>query len=74
MPLFRLTLNAPSVNQRCKNQFDFVCSLGNKQVINELVKFIQETLQFIKNDKQTTFLMMGGVAYGKVGFVLGRVA
>ena len=57
MELFRLTLSAPSINQRCINRFDFVCSLGNKQVINELVKFIQETLPFITKDKQTSFLM-----------------
>ena len=57
MPLFRLTLSAPSVNQRCINRFDFVCSLGNRQVINELVKFIQETYPFITKDKQTSFLM-----------------
>ena len=55
-PLFRLTLSAPSVNQRCINFFDFVCSLGNK-VINELVKFIQESLPWIKKDKQTSFLI-----------------
>ena len=48
-----------------QNQFnitryvDFVCSLGNK-VINEPVKFIQETLQFITKDKQRSFLIMYG--------------
>ena len=57
MPLFRLTLSAPSVNQRCINRFDFVSSLGNKQVINELVKLIKETPPFITKDKQTGFLM-----------------
>ena len=57
IPLFSLTLSASSVNQRCINLPDFVCSLGNKQMINELDKFIQETLPFIAKDKQTSFVM-----------------
>ena len=54
---FALFLNngVPNVDHYI-NRFDF-CSLSNKQVINEPVKFIQETFPFISTDKQTSFVM-----------------
>ena len=55
MPLF-LNNGPPNVDHYI-HRFDFFCSLGNKQVINELVKFKQETLPFIATDKQTSFVM-----------------
>ena len=55
MPLF-LNNGPPNVDHYI-NRFDFFSSLSNKQVINELVKFIQETLPFIVTDKQTSFVM-----------------
>ena len=55
--IISFNVDPPSVNQRCINRFDFACSLGNKQLIHELVKFIQKTLPFITKNKQTSFLM-----------------
>ena len=55
MPL--LLNNVPPNVDHYINRFDIFCSLGNKQVINKLVKFIQETLPFIATDKQTSFVM-----------------
>ena len=54
--IISFNVNPPIVHQRCIYLFDVVCSLGNK-LINEIVNFIQETLPFIKKDKQTSFLM-----------------
>ena len=54
--IISFNISPPNVYQRCINRFDIVCSLGNKQVLNELVKFIQETLPFIATDKQTSFV------------------
>ena len=55
IPLF-LNNGPPNVDHYI-NRFNFFSSLGNKQVINELVKFIQETLPFIAKEQPTSFVM-----------------
>ena len=55
MPLF-VNIGPPNIDHYI-NRFDNFCSLANKQVINELVEFIQETLPFIATDKQKSFVM-----------------